>query len=142
MGSSDRDRLFRALEKAEGKGLLWGVQGGSMSEGVDYPDNLLESVVVVGVPLAPPSIEVEFLKKYYDKKFGSGKGEDYGYLFPAMNRVAQASGRAIRSETDRAFIVLLDDRFGEGRYRKYLPPDLLPRETNDLRKEAEGFFRR
>jgi len=140
MGHGDRERLFDRLENARGKGILWGVQGGSMSEGLDYPDNLLQSVVVVGIPMAPPSLEVDFLRQYYETKFGSGRGEQYGYIFPAMNRVAQASGRAVRSETDRALIVLMDERFVQVRYNRYLPPDLSPTESVDLSKEADGFF--
>jgi Rad3-related DNA helicase len=39
-----------------------------------------------------------------------------------MNRVLQAVGRVIRSETDRGIVLLIDSRFNEVRYRKLFPP--------------------
>jgi Rad3-related DNA helicase len=39
-----------------------------------------------------------------------------------MNRVLQAVGRVIRSETDRGVVLLIDARFGETRYRRLFPP--------------------
>lgn len=116
------------LARADGPGaLLLGVQGGSLSEGVDYEDNLLAAVLVVGLPLSPPNVEVEALKDYYAKKFGPSKGYDYAYVFPAVNKVLQAAGRPIRSERDRAAIVLLEGRLLTPRYARYLPSDFLPR---------------
>jgi Rad3-related DNA helicase len=38
-----------------------------------------------------------------------------------MNRVLQAVGRVIRSETDRGVVLLIDSRFGEVRYRRLFP---------------------
>jgi Rad3-related DNA helicase len=35
--------------------------------------------------------------------------------------VLQATGRVIRSETDRGAVLLIDARFGEPRYRRLLP---------------------
>src|SRR5205807_1546140 len=56
---TQRDGALEALRLArrEGGALLLGVQGGSLSEGVDYHDNLLAAVIVVGLPLSPPSVE-------------------------------------------------------------------------------------
>ena len=38
-----------------------------------------------------------------------------------MNRVLQATGRVIRSETDRGVVLLIDARFAEPRYRRLFP---------------------
>ena len=48
-------------------------------------------------------------------------GFDYAYTFPGMNRVLQAIGRVIRSETDRGVVLLIDARFNEPRYRRLFP---------------------
>jgi DNA excision repair protein ERCC-2 len=124
-----RDGALDALRLARGQGgaVLLGVQGGSLSEGVDYEGNLLEAVIVVGLPLSPPNIEVESLKDYYIRKFGPSKGYDYAYVFPAVNKVLQAAGRPIRSEKDRAAIVLLEGRLLTPRYQRCLPPEFAPR---------------
>jgi DNA excision repair protein ERCC-2 len=38
-----------------------------------------------------------------------------------MNRVLQAMGRVIRSESDRGVVLLIDARYAEGRYRRLFP---------------------
>ena len=38
-----------------------------------------------------------------------------------MNRVFQAAGRVIRTESDRGVIVMIDDRFRDPIYKKSLP---------------------
>lgn len=126
--------------KAGGGGIMMAVMGGSMSEGIDYRDNLLDSVIVVGVPFAPPSLEQDQLIRYYDSKFGPGKGRDYGYTYPAMNRVLQSVGRCIRSETDRAAVVLLDRRFAYPNYRRYFPEDVKLNTTANLRASLKKFY--
>src|SRR5437660_340659 len=76
---TQRDGALEALRlaRAESGGALpLGVQGGSLSGGVDYQDNLLAAVIVVGLPLSPPSVEGEALRDYYARKFGFAKGYD------------------------------------------------------------------
>jgi len=139
---SQRDGALEVLRlaRSEGGALLLGVQGGSLSEGVDYHDNLLAAVIVVGLPLGPPNVEVEALKDYYSRKFGYAKGYDYAYVFPAMNKVLQAAGRPIRSETDRAAIVLLEGRLLEPRYARCLPPDFGPTRSESPAAEVGRFL--
>jgi len=139
---AQRDGALEALRlaRADGGALLLGVQGGSLSEGVDYEDNLLSVVVVVGLPLSPPSVEVEALKDYYARKFGFEKGYDYAYVYPAVNKVLQAAGRPIRSERDRAAIILLEGRILEPRYARCLPPDFAPQPCATPASEAGRFL--
>jgi len=123
MKKDDRVQLCNRLVNlsANGGGILLGVQAGSLSEGVDYANNLLDAVIVVGLPLETPTLEIKSLIEYYDFKFE--RGWDYGYIYPAMNRALQAAGRCIRSETDRGAIVLMDERFKWQNYRKCFPKD-------------------
>ena len=44
--------------------------------------------------------------------------------FQSINKVLQAAGRVIRTETDKGFIVLLDERFNENPYKSLLPEDM------------------
>ncbi len=104
-----------------GGGLLMGVQAGSFSEGMDYANNLLDAVVIVGLPLETPNLEVKSLIEYYDFRFE--RGWDYGYVYPAMNRALQAAGRCIRTEKDRGVIVFMDERFRWGNYSKCFPKE-------------------
>ena len=121
-GLSKRERmemLEQFKEYSDLGAVFLGVTGGSFGEGIDLPGKFLRGVVVVGVPLDSPDLETQSLIDYYEKLFGAGW--DYGYIFPAMNRVVQAAGRAIRSETDRGVVVLIDERFTWKNYFKCLP---------------------
>ena len=50
-----------------------------------------------------------------------GRGYDYAYLFPGLQKVVQAAGRVIRSEQDHGTVWLLDDRFARAEVRRLLP---------------------
>ncbi len=143
MSKAEKAQLFDslvALRKSKRPGMLLGVQGGSLSEGIDYSDNLLGGVVVVGMPLSPPTVESEALISYYERKFGEGKGVYYGYINPAMNKVMQACGRVIRSETDRGVVVLMDKRFEWGRYAKCFPKDFSATRSKKPEVECRQFY--
>jgi Rad3-related DNA helicase len=97
-------------------------------------------VCIVGLPLSPPTLEVEALKAYYAQKFGGDTGYEYAVVYPALNKVLQAAGRPIRGETDRAVIVLMDRRYLEPRFVAGMPPDFRYRATDDLARAAMSFF--
>lgn len=138
MKKQDRILLYDMLVNNKSS-VLMGVQAGSFSEGMDYPENLLDAVVVVGLPLGKPDLEVNAIIDYYQLKFG--RGWDYGYIFPAMNRALQAAGRCIRSETDRGAIILMDERFRWKNYAKCFPDDFEFVVTEMPQKYLENFFK-
>src|SRR3989338_11278779 len=89
MTKRERDEVKEHLRKHAAKGaVLYGVMGGSFSEGIDLPGDLLNGVIIVGLPLERPDLSVEALIAYYEQRFQ--KGRDYGYNFPAMIKVMQA----------------------------------------------------
>ena len=141
-GAAERVKVLESLRalRARGGGLLLGVQGGSLSEGVDYAGNLLSAVVIVGLPFSPPTLEVEALKAYYTRKFGRDRGHEYAYVYPAINKILQAAGRCIRSERDRAVIVLLESRLLDPRTARCFPPDFPLRPVSDVGTEVRTFF--
>jgi DNA excision repair protein ERCC-2 len=145
MSKGEKDRLVARLKRHEKRGgaLLLAVMGGSFSEGVDFYDGILKAVVVVGLPLAPPSREVDALVGYFDRKFGAGAGELYAYVNPAVTRVLQAAGRLIRREEDRGVVVLMDGRLEQARYARVLPPDFVPEAVDgpeELGAQVRAFF--
>ncbi len=145
MTKGEKGRLVSHLRKAQNTGgaLFLAVMGGSFSEGIDFYGGILQAVVVVGLPLAPPSMEVDVLVDYFDRKVGAGSGETYAYLNPAITRVLQAAGRLIRSESDRGVVVLMDERLEQARYQRLLPPDFAPRavaDPEDLGRAITAFF--
>lgn len=100
---------FKALA-SNGGAVLLGVCGGRNSEGEDYPGDYMNSVVIAGFPYHLPTPRVEAKIKYYDKVFNK-QGWNFAYLYPAVQRANQASGRPIRKISDKGAIIFMDSRF-------------------------------
>jgi DNA excision repair protein ERCC-2 len=125
--------------------LLLGVQGGVFSEGVDYVGNMLIGAFVVGPALPTFDFEREQVKIYYDAHYGTDKGFDYTYVYPAMAKAVQSAGRVIRSEKDQGVIVLIDPRFLQSSYAQSMPEgwfENTPQElvSQSIVKDLETFW--
>lgn len=110
--------------------VIFAVQGGVFSEGIDYPGESLIGAIIVGPALPKFDLEREMLKNYYEKHYKAGF--DYAYTYPAMTRVIQSAGRVIRSENDRGLIVLMDQRFTHQSYVSTMPRDWFSNSVNEL----------
>lgn len=121
--------------------ILMAVVGGSFSEGVDFRDNIIQGVIIVGFPLNPPSLVSSYMERYLGQKYGQSNAHRMVTMYPAVSKVLQAAGRAIRSERDRAVIVLLDDRYLMQSLQAYFPSDFKIEASLDLEKEIGEFFR-
>ncbi|MCP4005422.1 MAG: ATP-dependent DNA helicase [bacterium] len=135
--------FLNQLEKNEDETLLLcAVHGGVFSEGVDYPAHMAIGVFVIGPGLPAVSLERELIREYYEHERGSGF--EHAYVAPGMNRVVQAGGRAVRTPTDRAVIVLMGRRFGEPAYRERMPAwwqqEIIV--ADDPAAEIEAFWQR
>jgi len=107
------------------------VMGGVFGEGIDLVGERLSGVVVVGVGLPQLSLERNIIRQYFQETLESGY--EYAYVYPGMNKVLQAAGRVIRTETDRGVILLMDERFSRPPYS-----DLLPEHWHPLRRLQTG----
>ena len=127
---------FRAVK--EKGGVLLGVTGANFAEGIDLPGDLLNGVIVVGLPLAKPDLKTKELIRYYEQKFQ--KGWDYGYIYPAVSKCLQSAGRCIRSEIDKGVIIYLDERFAWQNYYGCFPMEglIVSKEYEKLIKEFYG----
>jgi DNA excision repair protein ERCC-2 len=114
-----------------GGAALFSVMGGRISEGLDFPAEELELVVIVGIPYPKPTARQRGLQRYYDMKFG--KGWEYTVMAPTARKLVQAIGRLIRDESDRGVAVILDRR--APRFRQYIR-DL--RESRHLLKDINA----
>jgi len=136
---------FKACGEHDGAVFL-GVQGGRTSEGVDFPGDQMNSVIIVGVPYAEPTPRVKAQISYYETCFPK-LGREYGYVLPAMKKASQAAGRPIRTLEDRGAIVFLDYRFATSYCRSFLPSwmsnglKVLPYGDKVLAREIHGFFK-
>ena len=130
--------LWRSIEgwKKDPEGtILIGVAGGRLSEGIDYPDEELEAVVLVGIPYPRPTAKREALRRYLDQTVGHGW--EYTVEAPAQRAILQAIGRMIRSEHDRGIAILLDRRAPA--FASVLP-GLAP--IGNLAEETRAFYGR
>ncbi len=149
MGSRENEKMvaeFKTHAKHEGAVLL-GVLGGRSSEGVDYPGDQMNSVVVVGVPYAEPTPKVKAQISYFEKCF-PGLGREYGYVLPAMKKASQAAGRPIRTLEDKGAMIFLDHRFASPYCQRFLPSwirdnlKILPDREEAIAWELNHFFKK
>lgn len=106
------------------------VMGGIFSEGIDLREDRLIGAVIVGTGLPMVCHERELFKNYFEKQ--NGRGFDYAYLYPGVNKVFQAGGRVIRTIDDKGAILLLDERFLQRQYRELFPREWEEYEVVDI----------
>ncbi len=122
MSLGERERFLRAFARAEVRGeslVAFCVLGGIFSEGIDLQGEKLIGSIIVGLGLPGLSSELNILTEYYDRTRENGR--EYAYTYPAINKILQAAGRVIRSETDRGVVVLIDDRYADPGIRALFP---------------------
>ncbi len=120
MTETDREAFLARFSLSNQETLIGlAVMGGIFGEGIDLVGERLIGVVVIGVGVPQVGLERDLIKTYFDEQGGNGFA--YAYQYPGFNRVLQATGRVIRTETDRGIIVLIDDRFLHARYRRLFP---------------------
>jgi len=115
--SQRRDFLGQFSEHSQGVGFA--VLGGAFGEGIDLPGKRLIGAFIATLGLAQFNPVNEELKARMAAIFGAGY--DYTYLYPGLHKVVQAAGRVIRGQDDQGVVVLIDDRFSEGRVKALLP---------------------
>ena len=119
MSESERDEFLQHFDQENPKSLVgFAVMGGIFGEGIDLVGERLSGAAVVGVGLPGISLERELIRDYFSDTLKAGF--EFAYQYPGINRVLQAAGRVIRSETDRGAILLIDQRYATYRYRSLL----------------------
>ncbi|MEM2582746.1 MAG: ATP-dependent DNA helicase [Candidatus Thermoplasmatota archaeon] len=128
-----QEEIMRKIENFKKiGGVFLSVIGGKISEGIDFPSEELEIVLIVGLPYPPPSAKQTALQEYYEKK--NQNGWKYAFEAPAIRKVMQAIGRLIRNENDRGIAIILDER--AIRLKNYIE---MKKTTNAL-EEIKKFF--
>lgn len=130
MTMSQVNELIENIRPEASPCLLFAVQGGSLSEGIDLKGRGLNGVFIVGPALPNFDPERELIKSYYQERFKSG--DEYAYIFPAMAKSIQAAGRVVRGQEEKAIIILLDERFMNQSYYQSYPKDWYQKTPNEL----------
>jgi DNA excision repair protein ERCC-2 len=112
-------QAFLARFDATGQGIGFAVLGGVFGEGVDLPGKRLIGAFIATLGLPQFDAVNEAICQRMQARFG--RGYDYTYLYPGLQKVVQAAGRVIRTQLDTGTVLLLDDRYLQHRYRARLP---------------------
>ncbi|QSX08416.1 ATP-dependent DNA helicase [Alkalibacter rhizosphaerae] len=107
-------------EEPQGTFVAFCVLGGIFSEGIDLKGQRLIGAIVVSVGLPQINTQQNLLKDHFEEKYGMGF--EFAYMYPGMNKVMQAVGRVIRSESDMGAVLLIDERYGHRNYKRIFPP--------------------
>ncbi|MBA5686997.1 ATP-dependent DNA helicase [Duganella sp. LX47W] len=110
---------FLARFTPDSVGIGFAVLGGAFGEGVDLPGARLIGAFIATLGLPQINPVNEQIRARMQTIFGAGY--DYTYLYPGIQKVVQAAGRVIRTQTDQGTVFLIDDRFGRPEIQALLP---------------------
>ena len=131
--SQDEILRFKTMENA----VLFAA--GSCWEGVDFPGDMVSSLIIVKLPFAVPDPISEAEKETYESL------EDYiqAIIVPDMQKkLRQGFGRAIRTETDTCVVSILDFRAVKGgKYHEDVMCALPPCQMAEELREVQDFIR-
>lgn len=115
-GTQSRPRLLAAhaarIESGQAS-ILFGLQ--SFGEGLDLPGSLCETVCICKLPFSPPSDPIDEARTEWLRSVGRDPFNEL--VVPATGiKLLQWTGRAIRTENDRAHIICYDKRLTQQNY--------------------------
>jgi len=117
----DRGTRADAMEEElrRGKRLVLAVARGKLVEGVEFRDedggSLISDIALIGVPYRQPDAIEDERARRISSRAGLDGSDRWLFLqlLPAWQSVAQAVGRAVRGEGDRAGLWPLDERYAD-----------------------------
>ena len=87
MKAADVEAIVENLRSKKVPTIVFAVQGGSFSEGMDYAGETVIGAFVVGPPLPTFDLEREQMRVY---QWQYSNGFEYAYILPAMAKAIQA----------------------------------------------------
>lgn len=115
-GMNNLDARLKIFKELAGKVpiVICGVTGGGLGEGVDFPGNLMELAIILGIPYEGES-ENNWLNdvrtSFFKMRSGDEEvGKDLAYRQNAIRKVAQTVGRIHRRMDDKGAIIFYDER--------------------------------
>ena len=121
MDEAERE-AFLARFTPQTRGIGFAVLGGAFSEGIDLPGDRLIGAFIATLGLPQINPVNESIRHRMRQNFGGEMAYQYTYLYPGLQKVVQAAGRVIRTQSDRGVVFLMDDRFYRKEVRCLLPP--------------------
>lgn len=145
MSELDKTEFINKFKKESDKTVVGlAIIGGAFGEGIDLVGDSLIGVVIVGIGLPKVNFESNQIVEYY--KDSEINGFNYAYTYPGMNKVMQAVGRLIRSETDKGAALLIDERYMWGDYHVLFKKEWDNYEvvlnTEEVKDSLQRFFKK
>jgi ribonuclease HIII len=126
------EEKLRGLVEDCGRAYLFAVYQGKLAEGSDFRNNLIKTAICISIPMEYPVLFHHRLEGLYTRWFAEiaeglgdeagAKAREYALDRLSLSLVLQACGRGIRSKCDRCAFVLLDERYHEYGWRRFLKP--------------------
>jgi len=120
MSGDESRRMLEDFKGAKSSCLIANAQG-RFAEGADFPGEELEAIFIAGIPFERMTLKTKLYIEYFINLYGREKGRYYAYTVPAMRKVSQSMGRALRSFDDKATIVCGDERYSKPQFFNLLP---------------------
>ena len=112
---------------------------GSCWEGMDFPGDMVSSLIIVKLPFAVPDPVSEAEKEEYESL---GKYIEESVVPDMQKKLRQGFGRAIRTETDTCVVSILDHRAAKGgRYHEKVLQALPACQMAESLEDVETFIR-
>lgn len=125
LAEDKRQDVIQSFDENYDKSMIYFmVLGGVFAEGIDLKGDKLIGCAIVGLGYPTFDYERQLILDHFDKK--RGKGFNYAFTYPGLNRVTQAAGRVIRSEMDKGKILLIGDAYRRQDNRILLPHNWFP----------------
>jgi Rad3-related DNA helicase len=121
MKEKERESFLKQFDNQDQHMIAFCVIGGIFAEGIDLIGKKLIGCMIITVGIPGLGGENDLIKDYYEQT--NHKGFEFAYRYPGFNNVMQAAGRVIRSEEDKGFVILVDQRFTKQYYLDLYPPD-------------------
>ena len=122
MNETAREEFLKLFDNDKDETMLgFCVMGGVFSEGIDLTGDKLIGTAIVGTGHPQINEQLNALREYFDEKNDERLGYKFAYTYPGMNKVMQAAGRVIRTESDKGVVLLIDDRFTTREYLELFP---------------------
>jgi DNA excision repair protein ERCC-2 len=118
MSETERGQFLERFHQ-NSTGIGFAVLGGPFAEGIDLPGTRLIGAFVATLGLPQINPVNEQIRERMQAIFGAGY--NYAYLYPGLQKVVQAAGRVIRTQSDRGTVFLIDDRFARPEVLDLLP---------------------
>lgn len=124
------------FNKTNNNAVLLTVLGGSLSEGINFSDNLCRLIIIIGIPFPTPKMDLYERNEYFKEK-----NIDLMKCM-AFKIVNQALGRALRHKNDWASMILIDSRYKKEKENivSWIGEKIKYGNVNECKKMAENFI--